>query len=121
MHHRAESRFFRLVANGVELILRERRLAALADTAGGEDFDDVGTVFGMLLHYGAQFLGSACGVSFAGDGLKRSEDSRARQAIASYCVTEFFVEGRAEALHGGEAGGEHLPIVRGACENGHLL
>src|SRR5215472_3326633 len=78
MYYGPKAHFLRFVANGTELVLGKRGFAALADAARCKDLDDIGAILGALLDHGAQLFRSAGGVSFARDGLKRSEDSRAR-------------------------------------------
>ncbi len=121
MYHGPKIQFFRFVTNSIELVLRKRGLAALTDAARRKDLDDISAILGALLDHAAQLFGRAVGVPFAGDGLKRSEDPRARQSETVNGIAEVFIKRRAEALYGGETGSEHLPIVRGACEDGLLL
>ena len=79
MHNGAQANFLSFAADGVELVLRKRGLAAFANAAGSKNLDDIGTIFNVLLDNGAQFVGRARGVAAAEDGIEGSEDTGARQ------------------------------------------
>ena len=105
-----------LAARGVELRLRQRRHAAVADAGRGEDLDQVGAVGLELPHLAADLVGRQLGVgnlaerarAAAGPGMT-PRASASRSGLS---------DGRADALHGGEAGHQRDVGVLGAVERG---
>src|SRR5215467_6488340 len=117
MDNRAKPNSLGFAADRVELFLRERGLAALANAAGRKNLDDVRAVLRVFLNNSAQFVRCSCGLSPAENRVEGGENSWPWQTHTINGVSKILVECSAEALHRGEAGGEHLPTIRSARED----
>src|SRR5215470_9366712 len=116
MDNRAKPNSLGFAADRVELFLRERGLAALANAAGRKNLDDVRAVLRVFLNNSAQFVRCSCGLSPAENRVEGGENSWPRQTHMISGVPKILVECSAEALHRGEACRQYLPTVCGARE-----
>src|SRR5215467_9429152 len=114
MDNRAKPSSLGFAADRVELFLRERGLAALANAAGRKNLDDVRAILKVPLNDGTKFIRRARGVAAPENRVQGRENSGPGQAEAVDGFVEVFVERSAKALNRGEAGGEHLPTIRSA-------
>ena len=113
MHHAAQALGAGFAAGGVELRLRQRRRAAVANAGRRENLDHVGTIGLLLANIVANLLDRPLHVR---DRSERSEDARTGQHAARDRVTQRLVRGCANALHGRKAGHQGHEGVFGAIQ-----
>ena len=117
VHHAAQALRARFAARGIDLFLRQRRHAAVADAGRREDLDQVGAVGLLLADVFADLIGRPLRVR---DLAERRQDARPGQHAAIDRIAQRLVGQRADALHGREAGHQRDVGVLGAVERGLL-
>ena len=117
VHHAAQSLRTRFAARRIDLLLRQRRHAAVADARRREDLDQVGAFGLQLADLLADLIGRPLRIR---DLAERRQDARAGQHAAVDRIAQHLVRHRADALHGREAGHQRDVGVLGPIERGLL-
>ena len=100
VHHAAQPLRAGFAAGGVELRLRQRRRAAVANAGRRENLDEIGAVGLLPADILANLLDRPLRVRHRAE---RGEDARAGQLAARDRIAQRLIRGRAHTLHGGEA------------------